>query len=148
MAIIEDSSPVEVPEDSTKVIRYLDLPKILSLIDTRSLFLARMDRLEDKFEGRMLSLNSKYREEVFHSMKEDGLWPYKSFFEFESSIIESHEIFRKRVYINSWNIYEGESVAMWKIYSEMGNGIAIQSDIFNVNPISPAYKAQMKIKKK
>ncbi len=132
MSIIIDSSPVIIPGDSTKLIRYLDLAKLLSLIDTSSLFLSRMDKLDDKFEGRMLAFNAKLREKMFYAMKEDGLTPFETFLDFEKSIIDSHEIFRKRVFLNSWNIYDGESMAMWKIYSEMGNGIAIVSDVSRI----------------
>lgn len=132
MSIIIDSSPVIIPIDSTKLIRYLDLAKLLSLLDKRSLFLSRMDNLDDKFEGRMLAFNTKLREVMYYEMKADGLMPYDTFLDFEKSIIETHEILRKWVFLNSWNIYEEESMAMWKIYSQMGNGIAIVSDVSSI----------------
>lgn len=128
MAIIQDTSPVIIPEDSTKIIRYLDLTKLVSLLDSRALYLTRMDNFEDKFEGRMLSLNTKFREAVFDSMKRDGLKQFKIFSDFDNSLNDSNEYVRKHAYINCWNNFDGESVAMWKIYSELGNGVAVVSD--------------------
>lgn len=132
MSIIIDSAPVIIPDDSTKLIRYLDLAKLLSLIDTSSLFLSRMDNLDDSFEGKMLIYNYKLREKMFYAAKAEGSMPFDTFLDMEKSIVESYEIFRKRVFLNSWNKYEGESMAMWRIYSEMGNGIALVSDVSRI----------------
>lgn len=128
MAIIEDSSPVVTPERSTKIIRYLNITKLLSLLDSRALFLARMDKSEDKFEGRMLSLDTKYRDAAFYEMKRDGYKGHKTSSDFDKSMNEVYESVRKQAYINCWNNFDGESVAMWRIYSELGNGVAIVSD--------------------
>lgn len=128
MPIIEDSSPVIIPEYSTKVIRYLNITKLLSLLDSRALFLVRMDKSDDKFEGRMLSLNTKYRVAVFEEMKNDGYKGHKTSSDFDKSMIEIYESVREKAYISCWNNFDGESVAMWKIYSELGTGVAIVSD--------------------
>ena len=43
---------IQLPEDlSSKIWRYVDLPKFLSLLEGASLYLARADRLGDPFEG-------------------------------------------------------------------------------------------------
>ena len=40
-----------LPEDSVKIWRFMDLPKFLSIIQTKTLYFARADQFEDPFEG-------------------------------------------------------------------------------------------------
>ena len=39
------------PEDSVKIWRFMDLPKFLSIIQTKTLYFARADQFEVSFEG-------------------------------------------------------------------------------------------------
>lgn len=90
------------PKDrSMKVWRYLDLPKFISLLDTKKLHLSRADLLNDPHEGATLT-HKKYCEEQSARLK-------KSFF------------------ISSWHTNEEESYAMWKLYAEKNQGVAIQT---------------------
>lgn len=43
--------PETVPPAEAKLWRFMDFPKLLSLLETRALFFTRADRLEDQFEG-------------------------------------------------------------------------------------------------
>jgi hypothetical protein len=55
------------PEDPTATIwRYMDFTKLVSLLETKSLFFARADKLGDAFEGSMPHQNVNQRE---------ALWP-------------------------------------------------------------------------
>jgi hypothetical protein len=51
MPIINDSAPVIYPSSDYSIVKYLDITKFLSLIQRRSLFFCRLDKLEDQFEG-------------------------------------------------------------------------------------------------
>lgn len=95
------------PNSETRVWHYMDLFKFLSLIDRSALYFARLDSLDDPFEGEMTHLD--------HAEHTD---PH--FAEVTISL-------RKRIHVNCWHMNKHESAAMWKMYSHAGHGIAIQS---------------------
>lgn len=84
-----------------KVWRYLDLPKFISLLDTQKLHFSRADLLSDPHEGAIIAKKSICRER--------SLQLKKSFF------------------ISSWHENAEESYAMWKLYAERQQGVAIQT---------------------
>lgn len=59
------------------------------------------------------------------SDKFEGLIPIK----YEQFLKDEiwNKYFRKNICINSWHINDGESDAMWKLYSKNDDGVAIQS---------------------
>ena len=46
-------------DERIKVWRYLDLPKLIDLLETQSLYFARADTLEDPLEGMWPSANAQ-----------------------------------------------------------------------------------------
>jgi hypothetical protein len=98
--------------------RYMDVPKFLSMLTTRSLWFSRADSFEDKWEG--LSQHSPYR-------SKRPATPAATYWE---QTIEKNKRWRKSlcklVFINSWTL-DAESIPMWKIYGSFDKGIAIQS---------------------
>lgn len=115
----------KLPPDSAKVWRYIGLAKFLSMLDTSSLWFARIGTFEDAYEG-TLSIPAF---EAFQakSGEERQLDP-------QSSSDLSRAIFsalshssRLGSFVNCWHLNEGESAALWKIYS--GESLAIRSDV-------------------
>jgi len=105
-------------KDDVKIWRYMDFTKLVSLIDSKKIYLSRADKLGDKFEGSFSKLNVKKRPIIYG----DNTLLIKN--------LESiHKNLPRWVYLNCWNISNGESAAMWKLYSRYGYGIAIQSTI-------------------
>lgn len=96
------------PQDpSTRVWHYMDLFKFLWMLDSSALYFARLDTLDDPFEGEYTARD--YREHPgLPSPKEICLA-------------------QQRIHVNCWHMNEHESAAMWKMYSHAGHGIAIQS---------------------
>lgn len=95
----------ESPNDpEVRIWHYMDLFKFLALVDTSQLYFARLDTLEDPFEG---------------------VFPSASLL--QSSEIEPFQHLRRSVFASCWHMSPHESAAMWKIYSHAGQGIAIQS---------------------
>jgi hypothetical protein len=98
----------------TIVWKYLDLSKFLDLLLSRNLFMSRSDKFEDQYEG-------TFSEPTFEEIKKlskdnpDFLHYYKSH--------------REKVVISSWHINEYESFAMWQIFTQNSEGLAIQSTI-------------------
>jgi hypothetical protein len=97
---------------TVKVWRYMDFPKLVSLIDSRSLFFSRADQLGDPFEGSYPLVNvhsrnfSTGRAQSFSKIMER--WP-------------------KYTAVNCWHSNDHESAAMWKLYLKSNEGIAVQS---------------------
>jgi hypothetical protein len=103
--------------EDAKIWRYMDLPKLLSLVDKKSLFLARADKLGDPFEGSYSKWNIVLRPMVYPKEVQQVL-PILSDF--------SKRLLRSTV-VNSWHISEFESAALWKLYLKSDEGVSVQS---------------------
>lgn len=126
------------PDDpNSKIWRYMDLAKFLSILDTRSLYFTRLDQLADfdPFEGYYTNLNIQFDNIPFENMpkvwkEQTGIQTKKIY----DTIIQSNKKSREFVkynrevtFINSWHIKEYESAAMWSLYLSNHEGICIQS---------------------
>lgn len=109
--------PYEVlPPDETVVWRYISLPKLVSLLQTRSLFLSRADLFDDVFEG---------------SFTEGSLREYVSEWgpDFAQRVATLSRWVPSRSYVSCWHISAVESVALWKMYADAEGSIALKSSV-------------------
>jgi hypothetical protein len=115
------------PDDKdTKIWRYLDIPKFISLIDNRALFFSRADHLGDPFEGSIpqttdqINLNHDKNSGKPGSIvySDDGT-PHEAY--------SMHDFFRKTGYVCGFHVNPYESAAFWSIYTKSKQGVAIQS---------------------
>ncbi len=104
------------PNNNAKIWRYMDFAKFVSLMDKKSLYFARADKLGDPFEGSYTKFNYERRRA---DITEDE----------EKQLSDIFNKIRYYTFINCWHLNEHESTAMWKLYSEINKGIAIQSTI-------------------
>jgi hypothetical protein len=113
---------------NAKIWRYMDLAKFTWMLENKALFFANFKTFDDPFEGRF--------------PKETNMSEYIAK-QIEASI-HDHETF-----INCWHMNEAESVAMWKLYSdlELSEGVAIQSTYKNLREClsTPKEKDDIKI---
>ncbi|MFE6135576.1 hypothetical protein [Bacillus sp. NPDC057893] len=118
--------------DETKLWRYMGFTKFLSLIEY-GLYFCRADKFEDQFEG-SLAVNDQKRwlshiEDAKRHLDspeiEEKMEKFKRVIK-ETTSMDAEEM-RKYVVINCWHMNEYESEAMWKLYSQSSEGIAIQS---------------------
>lgn len=91
------------PDNNTIVWRYIDFTKFVDLINSGTLYFQRADRFEDPYEG---------------------LYPVKAIIDTE---FKEYDIVRKQTFVNCWSMADNESAALWKIYSDSKNSIAIQT---------------------
>ena len=91
----------------------MDFPKFYSLLRTSQLYFpsANVLHLVDPFEG---SLPRREYDNMLKRMNRD-------------SIVRAAQNFRENTLISCWHFNDAESVAMWKIYSQLGNGIVIST---------------------
>ena len=118
------------PDDGQlKIWRYVDLPKFLTLIQNRSLYFCRLDKLGDPHEGswtmgdrtRRLSFLKRSFEEMGVT-KRDG----KPLDLDRDNFLSNREV-RKWFFVNCWHANDIENVAMWKLYGKGEGSVAVQT---------------------
>lgn len=92
--------------------RYISLGKFIELLDSKTLHLGRIDRLEDKTEGEWYA----------HLVKAAS----KAFNGWDDELPEKIRSIKKRSYISAWFSADYLSIAMWKLYGITDEGIAIR----------------------
>jgi hypothetical protein len=126
-----------VPEDeNTKVWRYIDFTKFVSLLDQRALFFPRVTKLEDKYEGLYPKMFTDINAEMYSSVPSEYREQVLKTFLNESKRI------RNFMLVSCWHINDHESAAMWKMYLKSDEGIAIQSTYKRLRDSFKGYKEQ------
>jgi hypothetical protein len=112
-----------LPDGSTSIWRYIDLPKLLSLFERRSLFLCRADRLGDQFEG---------------SFTKGSLDDFQSEWgsEFRADHRQYWTLAPRWSYVSCWHAADFESAALWAVYGG-GNAVAIRSTLDRLTAAVP-----------
>jgi hypothetical protein len=106
---------ISLPEDPNTVVwKYLDLSKFLDLLLSEKLFLSRSDKFEDQYEG-------TFSEPTYEEIKKLS--------DNNPEFLSYYKTHRENVVVSSWHINEYESFAMWQIFTQNSEGIAIQSTI-------------------
>lgn len=106
---------IKLPEDPDTIIwKYLDLSKFLDLLMSRKLFMSRSDKFEDQYEG-------TFSEPTFEEIRKLSID--------NPDFLKFYKTHRERVAISSWHINAYESFAMWQIFTQNSEGLAIQSTI-------------------
>jgi len=135
----------EKPEDeNAKIWRYMDFTKFVSLLDKQALFFCRADKLGDPFEGSYTQENIE-RRSVRYKQRLDSLptqlQPFRDVIERDQrDHSEFLKMLRKHVYVNCWHKNDYESAAMWRLYLNSNEGIAIQSTF---NRLRQCFKEKM-----
>lgn len=106
---------IKLPADSDTIVwKYLDLSKFLDLLLSKKLFMSRSDKFEDQYEG-------TFSEPTYEEIKKLATD--------NPDFLNYYKTHREKVAISSWHINEYESFAMWQIFTQNSEGLAIQSTI-------------------
>lgn len=106
---------IKLPEDPDTIVwKYLDLSKFLDLLLSKKLFMSRSDKFEDQYEG-------TFSEPTYEEIKKLAIN--------NPEFLNYYKTHREKVAISSWHINEYESFAMWQIFTQNSEGLAIQSTI-------------------
>lgn len=108
----------EDAEDDTSIWRYMDLGKFLSLIQTTQLWFSHTSKFDDPYEGR-------YSKEVAEEIQQEKLGIEETSEEDTGFFIEDDA----DDYVTCWNRKENQSVALWELYNEGNNGVAIKTTV-------------------
>mgnify|MGYP003392605219 FL=1 len=110
-----DNPNIKLPEDPKTIVwKYLDLSKFLDLLLSKKLFMSRSDKFEDQYEG-------TFSEPTFEEIRKLSID--------NPDFLNYYKTHREKVAISSWHINEYESFAMWQIFTQNSEGLAIQSTI-------------------
>jgi hypothetical protein len=90
------------------------LSKFLDLLMSQKLFMSRSDKFEDQYEG-------TFSEPTFEEIRKLSID--------NPDFLNYYKSHREKVAISSWHINEYESFAMWQIFTQNSEGLAIQSTI-------------------
>jgi len=121
ISIYKNWSTFKKPKGNTKIWRYLDFTKFISILESRELHFTRVDKFYDKFEG---SGSKPYVQKRDEGLKKLGEAIYRIM---KPSMSRFYKEFRKFVFVNCWDIKDYESAAMWNLYLKSNEGVAIQS---------------------
>jgi hypothetical protein len=106
---------IKLPHDPDTVVwKYLDLSKFVDLLLYQKLFMSRSDKFEDQYEG-------TFSEPTFEEIRKLSVH--------NPDFLDYYKIHRQQVVISSWHINEYESFAMWQIFTQKSEGLAIQSTL-------------------
>jgi len=117
--------------ESTVVWRYMDFTKFVSMLDTSSLYFARVDKLGDPFESTMPEGNFP----LINRLVQDKLDRIADLSQRTEERLQTctylltdmQAINHCIMFVNCWHESEYESDAMWKLYLKSNEGIAVQT---------------------
>ena len=93
------------------------MAKFMDLLHNSSLFFPRADKFEDKFEG---SFTESVKKQIEKHYKENDIdFTYEKF----------KWGLKRGVFINCWHIGTKDNMAMWRIYGQSTNSIAITTTV-------------------
>ena len=91
--------------------RYLDLARLVSIVANKKLNLSRVDKLRDEFEGSLTrGVMERYAQQY-----PDG------------EHIATLKKFREETWVSCWHENESESEAMWRLYCQPHDGVALRT---------------------
>ncbi len=95
----------------------MDLTKLLSMLEKRKLFFPRSDTFEDPYEGTLGKATAE-------AMLSSGNFKKP---EHVKDLIDNLPFEKEKMFISCWYAAEHESAAMWKLYLNSNEGIAIKT---------------------
>jgi hypothetical protein len=112
------------PHEATRIWRYMDFTKLIWMLENKSLYFPRADRLNDPFEGTVPQANVQCEEIWDAKLSEMCGKQVKGVHRAAREVLH---LLRNYTYVNCWHMNEYESEAMWKLYLSSNEGIAVQS---------------------
>lgn len=109
-------------DEGLRLWRYLDLAKLVSILDTKAIWLARADTFRDKHEGRFPDEMRTLIEKAYASFPADDPSPVKDAEDFQDYLL-------KNTFLSCWHKNIDENMAMWEIYGRDANAVAVQTNV-------------------
>jgi hypothetical protein len=128
------------PEDEQIPIwRYMDFTRYVAMLEARGVFFARVDQLNDRFEGSIPQPSARQYEAAKRELPEIGVG-------LDGERIPYPDMLRKVrpwVLVSSWHMHPQESAAMWSLYGHSENAIAVRSTYSRLRGLMHAAREQI-----
>ena len=131
-------TPLQIDEslsEDLKLWRYMDLARLVSLLDAKAIWLARADTFRDKHEGRFPDEMRTLAEKAYEGFSADDLSLVRNAADFE-------DFLRKNTFISCWHKNIDENMAMWEIYGRDMNAVAVQTTVGRIKCGTDSSKLQ------
>jgi hypothetical protein len=114
----------DVPADAA-LWRYLDFPKLVSMLNEKALYFSRADLLGDPLEGSFTQALEVARRAHFENPPEGRTQEdLHAAFQQHTRLATDN---RRKIYINCWHCGDHESMALWKGYGGGPYAVAIRT---------------------
>ncbi len=126
-----------------KIWRYMDLAKFISLLSNQALYFTSPNKFDDPYEfnlpqcylNELQKNQDEFKENSLNQLKNTlpNLDQHPSYTEILQnyqkmpSASDNIETTKVKFGVNCWHINEFENEALWKIYTQVGQGIAIET---------------------
>jgi hypothetical protein len=134
MAVLDHPVFRQPNNNEARLWRYMDFTKFVSLLVTKKLYFSRADRFEDPFEGSYPQMNVRSRVEPYENAPQITESMRKETAALRSSLARR---FREWTYVSCWHANEQESAAMWKLYAQTNEAVAIESNYQTLAEVLP-----------
>ena len=114
-------------DGSMRLWRYFSLPKLLHLLQSDALHFARLDQLDDPFEG--FPTSTEYVE-TRRNVESSLLRPVMDV---------TTVALRSIAYVNCWSQFDFENALMWRAYGTDSGGVLIQTSLERLRHALPDY---------
>jgi hypothetical protein len=122
------------PSDDSIVWRYMDFTKFVALLEAESLFFSRLDLLGDPFEGAFPD-SQPVGDRLIASLPAGAVPPGATVL-LHGGIERSYESTRRWMYVSCWYCSTTESAAMWKLFAQSAEAIAVKSRVSRLRTLS------------
>lgn len=117
---------------ATKLWRYMDLTKFLDLILNQTIYLRRIDKFEDPYEGFISEAYESELVEQYKRVQENFLIGDNVRDNLHAEHLQALKMMPKYAYASCWYLGDIESAAMWKLYGGTKNCVAICTTIYDL----------------
>lgn len=115
--------------------RYMDLPKYLDLLRSKTLYLRRADGFSDRFEGALTPLFRKSLNES-HAKGEN-----------EHDADYFYRRSRTGSFVSCWSLGADDNMALWQLYGGVSNSVAIMSTLDKIIDMALGWQTTVLIDK-
>jgi hypothetical protein len=124
------------PPNKTVLWRYMDFAKFLDLVESRTLWFTRIDKLEDPLEG---THTDAELEEIRKHV--DGTRA--------QALTKLFRYAKRELFVNCWRSGPAESLAMWDLYGKGSGIVAVKSAVGRLKQVvatcgEPVYISKVK----
>ena len=115
----------------------MDIPKFLSLLESRALHFVRADKLGDPIEGTLPEVNARELLKARNELKSHKGGSRELHYQIRDFPLRFPVRFKWRAHINCWYGQDHETSNMWKAYGGTGNAVAITSTYDRLSNLIP-----------